>query len=111
MEVDYRLLLAEAQLCRSCLCLFQRGHDLPHATWKSFERFPMARTTLQLCNEVFLLEVCENRSCELAGNSELKFFLILTPEGCFGFRFFFFLESLMECCLAFFDESECVCLF
>lgn len=84
MEVDYRLLLAEAQLCRSCLCLFQQGHDLPHATWKSFERFPMARTTLQLCNEVFLLEVCENRSCELAGDPELKSFLIRTPEGFFG---------------------------
>lgn len=55
MEVDYCLLLAEAQLCRSCLCLFQQGHDLPHATWKSFERFPMARTTLQLCNEVFFV--------------------------------------------------------
>lgn len=84
MEVDYHLLSAEAQLCWSCLCLLQRGHDLLHATWKSSERFPMARTTLQLCNEVLLLEVCENRSCELAGSSELKFFHILTPKGFFG---------------------------
>lgn len=59
----------------------------------------MTRTTLQLCNEGFLLEVRENRSCELAGNSELNFFLILTPEG--------HLESLVECCLTFFDENEC----
>lgn len=63
------------------LPLFQRGHDLPHATWKSFERFPMARATLQLCNEAFLSEVCENRSCELAGNPELKFFPYCTLEG------------------------------
>jgi len=44
----------------------------------------MARTTLQLCNEVFLLDLCENGSCELAGNSERKSFLLLTPEGFFG---------------------------
>lgn len=96
MEVDYRLLSADTQLCWSCLCLLQRGHDLPHETWKSSERFPMARATLQLCNEVLLLGVCENRSCELAGHSELKFFHILTPKGFFGkfigmlFGFFFF---------------------
>lgn len=44
----------------------------------------MARTTLQLCREIFLTEMCANRSCELAENSELKFVLVLSPEDLFG---------------------------
>lgn len=62
----------------------------------------MARAALQLCNALLLLGVCENRSCELAGDSELKFFHILTPEGFFG--------KFVECCLALFDGSEFACL-
>lgn len=98
MEVNNHLLSAEAQFFS-----LHRGHDLPHATWKSSERFPMARATLQLCNELLLLEVCENRSCELAGHSELKFFHILTPEGFFG-KFNGMLFG------TFFNGSECACL-
>lgn len=65
----------------SALLGLQQGQDLPHAMWSSSQSCPGARAALQLCNQVLLLE---NRSCELAGNSEMKFFHILTPEGFFG---------------------------